>query len=295
MQKPSDARWTILDLVNWTTAYFKSHHIDSPRLTVELLLAELLDIDRIELYMRFDQPLAEAELSRFKQLIKRRLRREPLAYILGRKEFWETRLEVDPNVLIPRPETEFLVEAALAEIPAAEPAAPMKILDLGTGSGAIVVSLAVQRPGHLFFASDVSFKALAVARANAASNQVAERIGFFAGSWLEPVAPSAGFDLLVSNPPYVPCADIPELSPEIFRYEPASALDGGPDGLSAIRGIIDTAAACMKCGAKLFMEIGDGQSGPVRELLARSPKLAEGRFIRDYSGIERVVEAVCVA
>src|SRR6056297_782327 len=209
MQKPSDAPWTILDLVNWTTAYFKSHHIDSPRLTVELLLAELLDIDRIELYMRFDQPLAEAELSRFKQMIKRRLRREPLAYILGRKDFWETRLSVDPSVLIPRPETEFLVEAALAEIPEGPPAAPMKILELGTGSGAIIVSLAAQRPGHLFFASDVSVKALAVARANAAANPAADQIHFFAGSWLEPVAPSAGFDLLVSNPPYVPCADIP--------------------------------------------------------------------------------------
>lgn len=295
MQKPSEGRWTILDLVNWTTAYFKSHHIDSPRLTVELLLAELLDIDRIELYMRFDQPLAEAELSRFKQMIKRRLRREPLAYILGRKDFWETRLEVDPSVLIPRPETEFLVEAALAEIPEGPPAAPMKILELGTGSGAIVVSLAAQRPGHLFFASDVSVKALAVARANAASSQVADQIGFFAGSWLEPVGPSADFDLLVSNPPYVPCADIPELAPEICRYEPASALDGGPDGLSAIRCLIDAAPACMKNGAKLYMEIGEGQSAPVRELLARCPQLAEGRFIRDYSGIERVVEAVRVA
>lgn len=150
MQKPSDSQWTILDLLQWTATYFTSHAIDSPRLTVELLLAHVLGIERIDLYARFDQPLTAEELAKFKQLIKRRLKREPVGYILGYKDFWDITVVVDPNVLIPRPETELLVESALDLIPENTDAGKLRILELGTGSGAVVLSLAAARPGHLF-------------------------------------------------------------------------------------------------------------------------------------------------
>jgi release factor glutamine methyltransferase len=291
MQKPSDSQWTILELIKWTTAYFQSHDIDSPRLAVELLLAEMLGLERIDLYVRHDQPLSAEELSRFKRLIKRRLHREPLAYILGRRDFWEASFAVDSNVLIPRPETEILVEAAIMRIPSDPGSPPMRILELGTGCGAVIVSLAAARPGHLFFASDAMLPALEVARKNAEANGVADQVRFFAGSWLRPVSRTAGFDMILSNPPYVPCGQISSLAPEISRHEPAAALDGGDDGLDAVRRIIGSAPDHMNPGARILMEIGDGQAAAVEEMVRERDGLEGPRFIRDYGGCERVMEA----
>jgi len=293
MQKSADSQWTILDLVKWTTSYFHSYQIDSPRLTVELLLAHVLGIERIDLYVRFDQPLTEDELAAFKILIKRRLRREPLAYILGRKDFWDKTFVVDQRVLIPRPETEVLLEAALSRIPGDAAGSRKTILELGTGSGALVVSLAAHRPGHLYYASDASLDALDLARQNARFHEAADRIHFFAGTWLEPVSGRIAADLLISNPPYVVADEIARLAPEISTYEPAFALDGGSDGLSAIQRIIESAPACMKPGASLLLEIGDGQAERIQGILEQSPRLDWNRTIMDYAGCERVVEAVC--
>ncbi len=295
MQKPSDSQWTILDLVQWTTTYFKSRQIDSPRLSAELLLAHVLDINRIDLYLRFDQPLAPPELAAYRQLIKRRVNREPMAYITGRKDFWDLSFSVDQNVLIPRPETEFLVEAALERIPREAGGRPMHILELGTGSGAVIISIAAKRPAHLYFASDADCRALAVARENARRNQAGAAIRFFAADWLAPLSPRPVFDLIVSNPPYIPFPEIPGLAPEICRYEPAAALDGGPDGLSAISHIIDSAPLHMRPGGTLLLEIGDTQRERVERLLEHRRGVSFIRAIRDYGGWDRVVEAACRA
>lgn len=289
MQKPSDSQWTILDLIQWTTTYFNSRQIDSPRLTVELLLAHVLGVDRIDLYVRFDQPLSADELARFKQLIKRRLNREPVAYILGRKEFWDMTVAVDQNVLIPRPETEFLVEAALDLIAENADTYRMRILELGTGSGAIILSLAAGRPGHMFYASDRDGGALAVARRNARANQPGTQVRFFAGDWFAPIHPAAAFDLIVSNPPYIPVDDISGLAPEVCQYEPAVALDGGADGLAAIRHIIETAPPHLRPGGRLLLEIGNGHSEMVQDLVERAQGFQLDRIFKDYGGYDRVV------
>ncbi|MFO7839215.1 MAG: peptide chain release factor N(5)-glutamine methyltransferase [Desulfosalsimonadaceae bacterium] len=293
MQKSADQQWTIIDLVRWTTSYFQSHQIDSPRLNVELLLAHALGIERIDLYVRFDQPLTEEELADFKDLIKRRLRREPLAYILGRKDFWDKTFAVDQRALIPRPETEVLLEAALSRIPGEAAGGRKTVLELGTGSGAIVICLAAHRPGHLYYASDASLDALALARQNAGLHEAADRIYFFAGAWLEPVGGRIEADLIVSNPPYVVAGEIPGLAPEISTYEPAFALDGGADGLSAVKYILESAPSCMKPGARLLLEIGDGQAERVQGILDQNRRLDRACTIKDYAGRERVVEAVC--
>lgn len=292
MQKPSELKWTIIDIIQWTSAYFKSRQIDSPRLAAELLLAHVLDIERIELYLRHDQPLLPGELSHFKSLIKRRLSREPLAYILGYKEFWDLRFRVDRSVLIPRPETEFLVEAALGRIKEKEQDCRLRILEPGTGSGAVVVSLAADRPGHLYYASDRDCSALAVAGKNASLHAGSARIFFFAGSWFEPVSQCKGFDLVLCNPPYVPSDDLKELSPEIRLYEPVHALDGGADGLSELKGIINAAPAYLNPGGILLLEIGAGQSRAVKDLLAGASGLEMVRVLKDLGGHDRVVEAV---
>jgi len=291
MQKPSDSQWTILDLIQWTTAYFKSHEIDSARLTVELLLAHALGIERIELYTRFDQPLTADELAGFKQLIKRRLKREPVAYILGYKDFWDITLAVDKNVLIPRPETELLVESALDFIFENTDVRQMRILELGTGSGAIILSLAAAKPGHLFYASDADACALAVARKNAGANQLADQVGFFAGCWFAPIHPDTKFDLIVSNPPYIPAPEISGLAPEICQYEPGRALDGGVDGLDCIRRIVRTASGYMRPGGHLMLEIGNGQREAVEYLIEDTAGMRFSQSIRDYAGYDRVMVA----
>ena len=203
-EPPPDLPWTILKTLQWTTAFFKSHHIDSPRLTAEVLLAHTLNIRRIDLYLRFDQPLTPPELAIYKAFIKRRAGREPLAYITGSREFYGLDFAVTPDVLIPRPETEFLVEEALRILPQDGLADSRRVLDLGTGSGAIIISLATRRPGHFFAASDKSVKAVSVAACNARTHRVEDQIRFFAGDLFAALTPEGpGFDLVVSNPPYV--------------------------------------------------------------------------------------------
>jgi release factor glutamine methyltransferase len=253
-QKPPT--WTVLDALQWTTGYFDTHQIDSPRLTAEILLAAVLHLTRIDLYMRYDQPLSEDELAGFRKMIRRRIRHEPAAYILGEKEFWGYSLIVTPDVLIPRPETEHLVEATLARLPEHDGRAA-QIMDLGTGSGAIVVCLAAQRPGNKYFAADISVFALQIARQNALRHNVAECIHFFAGHWLSAVSShKAGFDMIVSNPPYIASAHLKQLQPEVRQYEPRLALDGADNGLCAIGQILSTAFRHLVPGGFLLMEIG---------------------------------------
>jgi len=291
MQTPSnpiDPQWTILKILQWTTAYFKTHPVDSPRLTAEILLAHVLSAKRIDLYARFDQPLTKSELSDFKVLIKRRVCREPVAYITGSREFFGIDFDVSPDVLIPRPETEFLVEAALACIPQAG-SSFLRILEIGAGSGAVIVSLAVNRPGHGYMASDISINALKTAAGNAKKNGVNGKICFFAGDLFTPINPvAARFDLIVSNPPYITKNDLAGLEPEVRDFEPSMALDGGTDGLDIIRKIINTAPPFLNPNAPLMLEIGYDQKDRVARIAALDGRYGPPEFIKDYAGHHRV-------
>ena len=242
---PPDHQWTILEIVNWTKDFFASRHIDSPRATAEIILAHVLDLERIDLYLRHDQPLTQDELLRFKTLIKKRIKREPVAYIVGKKEFWSMDLAVCRECLIPRPETECLVEKALMFIPESHDGGAhfqsMNILELGTGSGAIILALASERSGHRFFASDKGIGPLLLTRHNAARLESGNKIHFFCGDWMSALRIKPVFDMVVSNPPYIPSDTIPTLEPEIHRYEPFVALDGGKDGLFCLTKIIRSA------------------------------------------------------
>lgn len=294
MQTPSspiDPQWTILKILQWTTAYFKSHHIDSPRLTVEILLAHALNAKRIDLYTRFDQPLTKDELAIFKALVKRRICREPVAYITGNREFFGIDFDVSPHVLIPRPETEFLVEAALGRIPQAV-ATPFRILEIGVGSGAVIVSLAVNRPGHEYMASDMSVNALQAAAGNARKNGVDGKILFFAGDLFAPLCPSAGsFDLVISNPPYIAQNQLTGLEPEVRDFEPTLALDGGKDGMDIIRKIIAAAPPFLNHHATLMLEIGFDQRDVVEQAITRDGRYSPPEFVKDYGGHHRVAIA----
>jgi release factor glutamine methyltransferase len=286
--------WTILKLLKWSTAYFKSHHLEQPRANAEMLLAHTLGVERIDLYVQYDRELEPEELQCFKGFIQRRIQREPVAYIVGKKEFWSMDLKVTPDVLIPRPETETLVEAALRIIPAEPGPAPLKILDLGTGSGAIVLAMASERPGHRFYAVDGSERALAVAQDNARTHGFSETITFLHGSWFDPVRDQGYYDVIVSNPPYVPSQEFMALPPEIARHEPREALEGGSDGLEAIRLITRHAWEHIVPGGWLLFEIGHDQWGPVEKLMTVAGAYGDLAVIKDYSGHDRVVQAKAI-
>jgi len=252
-----------------------------------------LGVERLDLYLRYDQPLTQEELQRFKTLLKRRADREPVAYITGVKECWGIEFKVTPDVLIPRPETEFLIEKALNLIP--EPSgsvsySPMRILDIGTGSGTIIVSLAVNRPGHLYFASDISLQAVRVADSNAIDNGLDGKIQFFAGELFAPInTENEKFDLILSNPPYIADSELYSLEPEVCKYEPVHALDGGKDGLEIIKRIIDSAPGFLNHGGFLLLEIGYDQQKRVSNIIKESGSFSEVSFVTDYAGYERVV------
>ena len=268
----------------------KSHDIDSPRATGEILLAHALNCRRIDLYLKYDQPLVADELQKFKILIKRRVRREPVAYIVGIKEFWSLELEVNGHVLIPRPETECLVEAALDLLSAKPAGTPRRVLDLGTGSGAIALALASQQPHHVFVASDRFRPAVAVASRNAGRHDLSRRIHFFVGDWLSALNSSrSGFDLIVSNPPYIPSPDIRELQPEIHRFEPLTALNGDGDGLGCYRHIVGSAHQHLNTDGVLMLEIGHDQRDSVRQIAADCERYTDFTCAKDYSGCDRVV------
>ncbi len=276
--------WTVLKVLKWTSSYLAERGIDHGRLDAELLLADLLQLDRVGLYLNFDRPLTADELGRYHDRVGRRARREPLQYILGRAEFWSLPFRVGPAVLVPRPDTEVLVEEALAR---ATPAA--RILDVGTGSGAIAVSLAHELPLARLTAVDISAAALAVAEQNARDNGVAERIEFVRADLH--ALPEGRFDLVVANPPYISAGELPGLMPEVRDYEPQLALHGGADGLDAYRALSRQAPRLLAAGGWLLFEVGAGQAAAVRALLAATG-LEEGFTRDDYAGLPRVVGGI---
>jgi release factor glutamine methyltransferase len=280
------ATWTILEVLRWTTGRFERQGIETARLDAELLAARAFHRTRVELYMHFDQPLGERELGDYRGLVERRLAGEPVAYILGRKEFWSLELEVGPAVLVPRPDTEALIEQALDLLRALPKAgAQPRVADVGTGSGAIALAIKRELPTAEVVAVDVSPEALAVARANAL--RLGLEVGFALGDLVEPLAELAPFDLVVSNPPYIPSGDIDCLAAEV-RREPRLALDGGADGLALVRRLAAGATHVLGPGGALAMEIGAGQATAALEILRRNGYAAVS--VRpDLAGIERVV------
>ena len=281
-------KWTIIKTLQWTADYFKQLGIAQSRSVAEILLAYVLRCTRIDLYLKHDQPLNAQELAKYKQVIRRRAKFEPEAYIIGQKEFWSLTFEVSTDVLIPRPETECLVETALSRIPADEAA---RVLELGVGSGAISVALAHERNGWHYWASDISFRAIRVARKNAVRLLDRNSIRFLVGRWFEPLdGGHTKFDLVLSNPPYIPTDQLAQLQPEIQFHEPRGALDGGPDGLVSIAHIINSAHALLKPGGYLLLEMGHDQMAGVEALVRRQAAYDRVDFRNDYSGYPRVAQ-----
>lgn len=274
-------RWTVLKILQWTADYFAGKEIDSARLEAELLLAATLGLDRVGLYVNFERPLDSAELAAFRAQVQRRAKREPVQYILGETEFWSLPFNVSPAVLVPRADTEVLVEEALARIEG-----PARLLDVGTGSGAIAIALAHEKAEVQVTALDCSEAALAVARANADRNGVSERVAFLAGDLA--ALPAGPFDLVVSNPPYIPSADLQQLMPEVRDHEPHLALDGGADGLAAYRQLAAQSGKILVPGGWLLVEVGIDQAAEVAALF-KAAGLIEVAHREDYSGIPRVV------
>ena len=285
--------WTILDTVTWTASYFKDKDVDSPRLTAEILMCHCLAMDRLSLYLEYDRPLNPDELACYRRLIKRRLQREPVAYIVGKKGFWDIEVSVNPRVLIPRPDTETLMETGLSvikELQAVSEQRPLKILELGSGSGALIISLARAVPGHMYMAVDVSPAAAATTLGNVRHYDCVPGVFVVAGSWFDCFAAHARFDLIVSNPPYIPTRDIEDLAPEIRQYEPRLALDGGADGLDCVRKILSCAPAHLVPGGVLLLETGFDQGAALKALVEGLPAYENFQSIKDEAGHHRVVK-----
>jgi release factor glutamine methyltransferase len=286
--------WTIAELLKVSAEYLKQKGIDSPRLSAEILLAHQLHVPRINLYLRYDQPLTDPEVEGYRALIRRRLSREPVQYITGTQEFWSMTFAVEPPVLIPRPETEVLVEQALVlrqEHPSLQREG-VRLLDLGTGCGVLAVALACEFETALICATDLSEEALRVARRNAERLGVKDRIDFRCGDWFAPFAGDATrFDMILSNPPYLSTEAMGILSPEVRDHEPRLALDGREQGMQDISRILKEAAGYLVPGGWILMEMDPEQTDKAVRILDETGQFTEHRRIRDYSHRYRMVMA----
>jgi release factor glutamine methyltransferase len=283
--------WTIEAVLRWATDDFRARGIESPRLDAELLLARALGVTRIQLIVDAKRPLDAGELARVRELVRRRRTREPIAYILGEREFYGRVFRVDARVLVPRPDTEALVDVALERTRAISMS--MRALDVCTGSGCVAISLARERPTSAVFGCDVSDDALAVARENAL------RLGAYNVAWrrgdlFAAVDPATRFDLVTANPPYIAAGEVAALPPDVGRFEPHLALEGGDDGLTVVRRIVAEAGEHLAPGGILATEVGAGQATLVSALFERHG-YGEIDVRRDYGRIERVVSGVLKA
>ena len=280
--------WTVRELMKWTQDRFTKAGIDGARTDVEYLLAAAMDCDRMSLYVRHDDVVSPEAKATFREWVKRRLAREPVAYLLGRRGFHalDLELEVDRRVLVPRPDTEHLVDWLLEEL-SADDAEGSSILDVGTGSGAVALAIAKARPGASVTACDVSEDALTLASKNATSAELDVR--FLRSDLMENVeTPEGGWRAIAANLPYIPSAELDALQPEVARWEPRLALDGGADGLDLIRRLIVQARPALTPGAGLYLELGHDQSEAVQSLM-REAGFEQVAARKDYGQIERVV------
>jgi release factor glutamine methyltransferase len=305
-------RVTVLEVIQRSSDFLGRKGVDSPRLQVELLLAHVLQMPRMKLYLNFERPLTEPELEVLRGLVRRRGEREPLQHIVGSTSFCGLEIAVNGDVLIPRPETELLAEEAWKFLlaskefpsprsspldgrgegevaPVPSPSTPA-VLDFGTGSGCLALAIAVKCPQAAVHAIDISGAALAVARANALRLGLVERVLFHAGDGFSALPDGMCFDLVVSNPPYIPSTEIGTLQPEVRDHDPRQALDGGADGLDFYRRLAAEAGPRLKPGGRLMLEHGDGQGGAVAELLTQHGWTVES-VLKDYSGRGRILIA----
>jgi release factor glutamine methyltransferase len=280
--------WTIRRLLEWTTKRLQPLAGDSASLEASVLLAHALNCRRIDLYMRSDDEAADEERSRYRELVRRRVEGCPVAYLVGRKEFYSLDFEVDPSVLIPRADTEWLVEECLR---LAKDIADLTILEVGSGSGCIAISLASRLKEAKITATDISTAALAVAGRNARKHNLAERIRFLEGDLYSAVSEGEQFDIVVSNPPYIATAEIDTLEPGVKDHEPRLALDGGPDGFVIIDRLLAGANARVKPGGYLILEIGSGQEAAARARFAALTEFELAETLRDGGGHARVLRA----
>ncbi len=292
--------WTIARVQDWTSKDFSARGFSSPRLEADLLICHALGLRRVDLYVRFDQPLTGDELARVRSLVERRRKHEPVAYITGTRGFYGRTFAVDPRVLIPRPETELLIELALDALPAlgviesvsseaAVSAPKRRALDVGTGSGILAITLACEREDLVVDAVDLSSDALAVARANAETLGVSARVRFLHGSLLEPVE-GEKYWVILSNPPYIARREIDSLMPDVRAHEPHSALDGGESGTEIIEPLVRMAREAIEPGGLFAMEFGHDQGARVLEI-ARAAGFEDAVVKKDLAGLDRVLVA----
>lgn len=292
--------WTIARVQDWTSKDFASRGLSSPRLEADLLICHALGIRRVDLYVRFDQPLSADELTRVRSLVERRRKHEPIAYITGSRGFYGRSFAVDARVLIPRPETELLVEIALEHLPPlgaidsvsdapVQPRPVRRALDVGTGSGILAITLAAEREDLVCDAVDLSEGALAVARSNAESLGVSDRVRFLHGSLLEPVK-GEKYSIILSNPPYIASAEVDGLMPDVRQFEPRSALDGGASGYELIEPLLAMAREAIEPGGLFAMEFGHEQ-GPGVLARAKAAGFEDAVIKKDLAGLDRVLIA----
>ena len=303
--------WTIGRILKWTENFFKEKGIESPRLDAEVLLGHVLEKERIYLYVHFDEPLQPQELAEYREAIKQRIRRVPVAYIIGQREFMGLTFHVTEDTLVPRPDTEILVQAAierLKKMSGAEEARPVRFADIGTGTGAICLSVLHYLTQATADTVDISEAARKVAEENAEALDVKGRITFYTGDLLAPLSKAqsggagdkasaaeetagARYDAILSNPPYIPDADIETLAPEVRCKEPRTALAGGADGLDFYRRLVADSPALIKDDGFLAVEVGIHQAQAVAKMAVESGNFVRTEIIKDYGGIERVVVA----
>ncbi|MFM1904633.1 MAG: hypothetical protein RLZZ440_2533 [Planctomycetota bacterium] len=284
----SDEQWTVGRLLTWTAGWLAEKGSDSPRLDAEVLLAHVRGCQRILLYATFDEVVPDEQRGRFRELVRRRAAGEPVAYLVGSREFFSLSFAVSPAVLVPRPETEGLVVRGSDLCKAA--VAP-RIVDVGTGSAAIVVSLAKQLPQATFTATDISPAALDIARGNAARHGVAERIEFVECDLLDSPAVAGPWDLIVSNPPYVREDEFAGLPRDVRDFEPRGALVAGPRGVELIERLAVAAAEQLAAGGWLVIEAGPSVAADVEVILENTPGLTRGPTIKDLAGLPRIFQA----
>ena len=283
--KPDDT-WTVRRILDWTTGHLQQHGSETPRLDAEILLAFARGCQRIDLYTRFDEVLSEKQRSIMRNLVRRRAQSEPVAYLVGHREFFSLDFLVTPDVFIPRPDTETLVVAVLEQ---AKSFSSPRILDVGTGSGCLCVAIAANHPEAQLTAVDISEAALEVAKTNAHRHNVAERIRFLNGDLLAPLQENELFDMIVSNPPYVTEQERETLQPDVRLHEPHSALFSGHDGLDIVRRLIAEAPACLSPGGLLLMELDPSQADVVTKILQSHDLYTEIKSHKDLAGKIRVV------
>lgn len=279
---------TLLEILRGSTDYLARSGIEPPRLEAEVLLAHVLGLGRIDLYLQFERPLTEPELADLRSQLRQRARGTPLAYLTGEREFFGLRFSVKEDVLIPRPESELVVELALARLAARQ--GPILVADLGTGSGCLAIAIAVGAPSSRIDAVDISETAVQVASENATRLGVSDRVTVIQGSWGQPLERHGPYDLMVSNPPYVSSAELLALEPGVRDFEPKVALDAGPDGLGPYRDLLVDLPNMAAADATVLLEVDPRRAGSVAKLAAESWPSAKTELHRDLSGRDRVLE-----